>query len=257
MTIKTQTEEQKNLARKIKALLAKTVEAGASEAEAMSAFTLAHRLLEQHQMSLSDLDLREEGTCHSVQSMDHIARRMSTLVGKYCECKVWMSDYQPVYKYVRIKNKEKKIFNGNEYTKINFIGIKSDCDFAEWLMAALAGYVQGREMSYMFGELCATAADAEDFVTGCIDRINKRLREEIDARKAKRVVSTGRDLVPLKNAMITEAFAKLGISLKKEDNLNFRVMNQDAYARGNAAGDGVTFNRPINRDSDNGPLLLK
>jgi len=247
----------KNITRKIKALLAKTVEAGASEAEAMSAFTLAHKLLEAHQLSLSDLDLREEGTHHVTQTLDHIAMRMSVRVGQYCECKVWKSELRPVFKYIKVGKKEKKIPAGEEYTKINFIGIRSDADFAEWLMAALTSYVSGREMSYMFGDFCGTAQDAEDFTTGCIDRINARLKEEIDKRKANRLQSTGRDLVPLKNAMINERFATLGISLISNSAQSFRVMNQDAYADGNRAGDGVTFNRPVSRDEDRSQRLLK
>ena len=245
----------KNVTRKIKALLAKTVEAGATEAEAMSAFTLAHKLLEEYQLNLSDLDLREEGTSCVVQTMDNIARRMSRRVGEYCECKVWMSEPRPKFKYVKVGSKEKKVQDGKEYTKINFLGIKSDADFAEWLMAALSSYVQGKEVAFMFADFCASVEDAEDFTSGCINRINERLKLEIDKRNAKRATSTGRDLVPLKNAMITEAFNKLGLLLKDAERSHYRVMNREAYERGQNAGDGVSFNRPVHRDNYETKLL--
>lgn len=247
----------KSVTRKIKALLAKTVEAGASEAEAMSAFTKAHELLEAYQLNLSDLDLREEGTQHIVQTMDIIARRLSKKVSKYCECKVWMSDMQPIYKFVKMgKNKkEKKIYMGQDYTKINFMGIKTDADFAEWLMLALASYVQGKEMSFLFSHDDATVEDTEDFTTGAIDRINERLQYEIDKRNANKAASTGRDLVPLKNAMITEAFAKLGITLNTTTPANYRVMNAQAYMNGQQAGNGVSFNRPVSSEDRSVKLL--
>lgn len=257
MTVETETETKiKSVTRKIKALLSKTIAAGATEAEAMSAFTLAHKLLAEYQLSLSDLDLREEGTSHIKQSMDHIAKRMSVLVGKYCECKVWMSDSQPVFKFIKVGTKQKKIRDGEQYTKINFIGIRSDADFAEWLMAALSSYVQGKEMAFLFGDYCGTADDAEDFVTGCINRINERLKFEIDKRNANKAASTGRDLVPLKNAMITEKFAALGITLNHKTATAYRVQNQSAYNSGVAAGNGVTFNRPVQAE-DRTQRLLK
>jgi len=231
----------KNVTRKIKALLAKTVEAGATEAEAMLAFTKAHELLAEYQLNLSDLDIREEGTEHVQKDINTYVDRLCVRVGKYCECKTWRGDW------------DKKV----GYTKVNFIGIKTDADFAEWLMTALVSYVAGREMAFLWSDECDSGNSAHDFVSGCIDRINERLKEEIDKREFARswTASTGRDLVPLKNAMIAEKFNQLGIRLVASRKTNYRVMDQNAFNAGQAAGDGVSFNRPIHSDSNTQRLL--
>lgn len=243
-------DQIKNVTRKIKALLAKTVESGATEAEAMSAFTKAHELLNEYQLSLSDLDIREEGTAHIEKDMDIIAQRMSTKVGRYCECKVWKSDW---VRNVKIVNR-KKVDMGY-YTKINFIGIKTDADFAEWLLFALTNYVAGQEMNFLFSSDNTNEYAGDDFISGCIKRINTRLQEEIDRRELMKFTSSGRDLVPLKNAMISEAFAKLGVNLVNSPGYATRIVDERAFAKGIRAGDGVSFNRPVHHDSTEQRLL--
>lgn len=218
--------EIKSVTRKIKALLAKTIEAGASEAEAMSAFTKAHEMLEQYQLNLSDLDLREEGTSHFTREVNHIIDGLTYRVAMYCEVKPW-----------RTENR----------TRMHFLGIKSDVEFAEWLLTALADYVAGKEMAFIFGDNDGSGYDAEDYKQGCISRINERLKAEVEKREFDRQwsKSTGRDLVPLKNAMIDEAFSKFGIRLAGFRGRATRIVNADAFYAGKKAGDGVTFHRPV------------
>lgn len=246
--------ETKKLVHKIKSLLAKTVEAGASEAEAMAAFTKAHELLEQYQLNLSDLDLREEGTDHRIPGLDPVSEMIYHRVGQYCECKSWKSDWKETMTEVKVGRRKKRTFSRG-YTKIHFLGIKSDADFAEWLLAALSSYVHNKEVSFMF-----SGGDDEDlsddFVLGICARINERLIELINARKLKRQFSTGRDLVPVKNAMVTEAFAKLGIDLSKTSR-TYRAVDERAFQAGRQAGDGVTFNRPIHSQRPEEILKIK
>lgn len=237
----------KSLIRKIKALLAKTIEQGATEFEAMNAMAKAHELLAKHQLELSDLDIREEGTEKISVELDIIKNDLAVNVAKYCECRVWQN------------SKEKKLY---------FLGIKTDALFADWLILALADFVTKQEVSFMFSDDCTTTAkgtkakqaklEINSFVQGCCKRINERLREEIMKRERERrsFTSTGRDLVPLKNAMITEAFAKLNLNLGRARETKRQNVDPNAYSAGRKAGESVGFNRPVNRDNSNERKLL-
>lgn len=228
--------ETKKLIHKIKSLLAKTVEQGASEHEAIMAMNKAHELLEKYQLNLSDLDIREEGTEHiTINKFDQIKLDLAVQVAKYCECKVW--------KIPREK-------------EIHFLGIKTDAQFAEWLLLALADFVSKQEAIFMFSNDCGTKLQVDSFTQGCVKRINERLREEIAKRTIKnQFATTGRDLIPLKNAMITEAFKQLGIHLGAGRAQRQGYVDPNAYNRGKEAGNNVGFNRPINRESNERKLL--
>lgn len=237
-------QEIKSVTKKIKALLAKTIESGATEAEAMSAFTKAHEMLSAYQLNLSDLDIREEGTNKVEMEMDLIIRRLFTKVAKYCDCKGWMSE-------PKVDRKTKETL----WSKVSFLGIKTDADFAEWLITALASYVQGKQMAFLFHPDNHSSRDTDDFVTGCIDRINERLQYEIDKRNAQKASYGGRDLVPLKSAMINEAFNRLNMRMITAKSVQLSVNNSSAYLSGRKTGDGVTFNRPVSDNRDFQKLL--
>lgn len=221
------TSQNKTLiAKKIRALLAKTTEAGCSEAEALMAMDKAHELLAKHQLSLSDLDLREEGTSHKKATKDYrgIGKRIASRVALFCDCKVWTSD-----------------------AEINFIGLDSDAQLCEWLLAALVGFVQRSALEWKAetGETIPNIVDS--FIQGTIDRLNRRLRVETERRQvnAKPSQNSGRDLVPLKNAMIDEAMAKLGLRLEYRLLTRAEITSKAAFEAGKEAGDRASFHRPI------------
>lgn len=245
-------EEKQAIARKIRALLAKTVEAGATEAEAMMAMTKAHELLAKYQLQLSDLDLREEGTTLKTFDYNEVAESLYAKVGKYCECKGWRgSTLKQVPVGKRGKTKWQNVY------EINFLGVKSDAIFAEWLLAALISFVENQQADYYLDHDHVSTAMSRDFVVGCCARINERLAAEIQKRDFDRKfsASTGRDLVPLKNAMITEELNRLGLRFTSYSNTR-RYANDSAYAAGKAAGDNVGFNRPVHSE-DRSVRLLK
>lgn len=121
----TSEDNKKSIAFKIKALLAKTTQAGCSEAEAMMAAHKAKELLDKYQIDLSELDLREEGTSETEVQMSAISRDLSGSVAAYCEVKSWRSQ-----------------------GKHHYLGLKSDVFFAEWLLLALTSFVQRKTLDY-------------------------------------------------------------------------------------------------------------
>jgi hypothetical protein len=78
-----------------------------------------------------------------------------------------------------------------------------------------------------------------DFRYAMACRISKRL---YDMKAAQAAPSDGRSLVVTKSAIVTEEFAKLGLSLNKGRSKNVRVTNEAAYQAGTAAGDSVSIN---------------
>lgn len=247
-------EEKKNIAKKIKALFAKTTEAGASEHEAMAAMQKGRELLEKYQLELSDLDIREEGTEVKRFDWSAVGERLYTKVGNYCECQSWKSDtHTPIY---RTKGKYKGLFSHYQQGfEFKFVGIKSDAVFAEWLFAALVSFVENQQADFYMDNREVSVSQSHDFVTGCVDRLRTRLQHEIDERKRNRPLGSGRDLVPLKNAMIKEKMQALGVTLVFTTAARPEYRDPNAYMAGQAAGNNVGLHRPMSYENSE-PLKI-
>lgn len=241
-------EEKKSIALKIKALFAKTTAAGCTEEEAMMAFSKGHELLEKYQIDLSDLELREEGTSRKRFDFDEVSASLYTEVGRYCECKTWRGNKEV---QVPRRNAKGRIMKGKFTWEIHhtceFLGLKSDAVFAEWLLASLVSFIANQQADYFLDHSNVSVAMSKDFTAGCVARLRERLIAEVAKRDLERSKATGRSLVPLKNAMIVEAFAKTGINLTfyKKVNIGDMYSDHSSYMAGRSAVEGVSFNRPV------------
>lgn len=219
-------QRKRTIALKIKALLAKTTESGCTEAEALEAAAKAAELLHKYQLDLSELDLREEGTAEAAVEYDDLARALAGMVAKYCECKVWGEPRKG---------------------KMKFLGLTSDAWFAEWLMLALTAFVKRKGLEYSLDQRNVFQSDITDFRFGCINRINERLKAEIDARKAEAQGATGRALIVLKDQLVTEAWVKKNLNLRSSNWRHGGTTHSAAYASGYAKGGDARFARPVER----------
>lgn len=219
----TSEDNKKSIAFKIKALLTKTTQAGCSEAEAMMAAHKAKELLDKYQIDLSELDLREEGTDETEVQMSAISRDLSGSVAAYCEVKSWRDDY-----------------------KHHYLGLKSDVFFAEWLLLALTSFVQRKTLDYSLNTVKIYQNDVAEFQIGCAKRIRERLQAEVEARKAERS-STGRELIIVKDQLVTEAWAKKNLQLSGGSRPRQALASQH-YMAGHSAGGEARFSRPVSRD---------
>lgn len=245
----TETKRQ-SIAAKVRALLAKTVENGATEDEAIAAMEKAHELMARYQLSLTDAELEEEGTsrfttaAHDVAS-HQVNRKLRTkiflanAVSRYCDCKTWRSD-------------------GVE-EKINFFGLRSDAEFASWLIDSLTLFVE-LETDRHLAKSGVRGADARwrarvSFSLGCVTRIAERLDELVAAREVKDgKTATGTSLIVVKNALVERDFKSLGLQLRKGSSRG-RSVNSAHYSAGQAAGNRATFGKPVNGGA--GTRLLK
>ncbi len=214
---------------RVRALLAKTVDNGATEAEALSAAAKAKEIMAQYQVSLTDTQIREEG-CVTGSPEKYtggwdVQTRLAVSLAAFCDCRVWKSKGQ-----------------------IKYFGLESDVEFAHWLTAALQSFCwsaakdfENEEKRMM--ETCAWATK-RDFMLGCIQRINKRVEEETRKRKPQQT-ATGSSLVVVKGAIVEEAFAKLNMRLSTHRRYEKRVSSQSAFSQGQGAGNRANFSRSM------------
>ena len=120
--------DRETIARRIKALLAKTVEHGASEAEAMSAAEKARELMAKYMVDADDLQDDRIDTNNLQQSWRgplSVADQLFAFVARFCDCQPW------------------RIGKANKFT-----GRQSDMLFATWLLDALDGFVNRKTAEY-------------------------------------------------------------------------------------------------------------
>jgi len=234
-----QSDALRAIAARVRALLSKTTEAGATEAEALSAATKARELMDKYQLSLSDTELEAEGASRVNIEADSrvqfsIQQNLAMRVAAYCDCRVWQSGGKG----------------------LNFFGLQSDSAFASFLCVSLAGFVQRSAVEWALR--AEGAGDQRGFMAGAESRINQRLRELTAARQqqdaSQALSASGRSLIVVKNAIVEREFAKLGLSLGKSRVGRGAVTDSGAYSAGRAAGDRASFGRPISGQS--GPKLL-
>lgn len=205
-----------SLIAKIKALLAKTVANGCTEAEAMSALAMAQRMMAEHDIAQADMTEEAEGvTAAHVVKTDHdkIRDRLFQAVARFCRCREWRSG-----------------FDG-----ITFCGLESETVFAHWLLDMLADFVMRAASDW---RACVhTRRDRAAFVVGCCDRISERLI-------ALASQPAGRGIVVSRDALIKSFMDRNGISLTRGRG-EFRLLDPAAYAAGCDAGEAAQFNRPV------------
>jgi hypothetical protein len=227
--------ERDKIARIIRALLDKTLEKGATEAEAMSAASKARELMDRYQIVLGTAAMEAEGTIKMDFSRSpyrglNIRGRIGVKVAKFCDCRIWGGS------------------GGNTYS---FFGMRSDVEFAGWLMASLDSFLQQASLQYVqqYKRLDARSRWQlqKEFIIGACVRINERLEALIRGRGSEPVVGDGRSLVVVKGAIVTREFAKLGLRLG--GGRGFRAgfdSKGSAFAAGQSAGDCASFGRPVN-----------
>lgn len=236
------------LAAKIRALLAKTVDNGCTEAEAMAAAAKAKQLMDEYQIDLDEAGLEAEGfvrgtaegaEARKLNAQDWLANAISS----YCEVKSWRTATGGTYARAKYR-----------YV---FFGLKSDVEFANWLLKALEAFCWQRADAWAIETGQGDYLSKRNFVMGCASRISQRLREEAAARKAaNQHTATGKSLIVVKGALVDREFAKLGLRLRTASRSGgYRSGgSHDAHAAGRSAGDRASFGRPVSGGSS--PKLI-
>lgn len=214
---------------KISALMAKTTSNGCTEAEALAALDKARAMMDAYEVTEDELRLTKEEKAvlrkepPGSKDPNNVKAYMGAAIADFCDCKVWRTPDGLV-----------------------FCGLKSDAQFATYLMDTLAEFVRAELVNHL---LQCTLPKGErrlvinGFIAGATGRISKRLRDLI--RQSQPVVSSNsKALTVVKNQAVAAKMKELDIQLRAGRSSS-RRLNGDAFRAGAAAGDRASFGRPI------------
>jgi hypothetical protein len=217
---------------KIKALLAKTTERGATEAEMLSALDKASAMRDAYEITDEELQLtKEEKVALHADPPDladphGIKWRLCHGVSEFCGVEIYRARHE---------------------TGLKCIGMPSDVQFAMWLLDTLADFVFGELYSHLIGSLAPRSERRviiRSFVEACCERITVRFLQLVEQSKAART-SNGRELVIVKDAAIKAFMHDNDIRLHSCGARSPSTVNAAAAAAGHSAGDRASFGRPV------------
>ena len=212
--------------------MAKTVENGCTEAEAMNALSMAQAMMDAYDVSLDDIEEAKKESATRAEMKDmrdphNIRNWLATNVSKFTNTMVWTV------------NKK----------KFNFVGLPSDIDFAIWLLEHLTLFVQKELKNYLWAngyqslEASSKRRVINGFILGCCSRINARLKELTEQGEMKRNENANA-LIVVKNDLIDKKMQELNINLRMPRQRRTRI-EPNGYAAGQAAGNNASFGRPV------------
>ena len=217
---------------RIQALRAKTIANGCTEDEALSAAAKVAELLDRHDLSLSDVELRSSACERRVYETRRKKRiPLDDCIGAiahFCDCRVW---------------REKNAAGENSYV---FFGLGADVEVAHYLAELIDGAVRaelGRfKTSGDYGRFRHQERHLANasFALGMVASIAQRL-VAIKAGRDQVNESTGRGLVVLKTSVVDAEFDRLDLKLRTTRSSS-RMVSMTAYEAGGAAGASLAIN---------------
>jgi len=227
------TVERESLLSKIRALLAKTMEAGCTEEEAMAALAKAQAMIAAYEVTDAELKLTKEEKAilrsepPGTKDPHQIKWNLLHAVSKFCNCESW---------------RERRRNGGG----IVFVGPPADVQFATWLLDHLAAFVEAETVNF----LMETEPSNEDrrsairgFVAGCTERISYRL-EELCEQTAAAANSNAKALVVVKDQAVQAKLKELDIRIHLSCG-GYVEHDPSSYHAGTAAGDRASFGCPV------------
>jgi len=212
--------------RLIRELQKKTEDNGCSEHEAMAAAQKMGQLLEDYQLNIDEVGIREDASqCrkNEVYAQDQFAGTLISGIRAFCGI---------------IAYQESGTGHGMKYV---LFGTPHDLEIALYLYEVCAEAMDHDWVNYM-NEHGYSMKKRASFRMGFAGRVYDRLRQmkaERDARNA----STSRALVVLKDQLVKAEWAKQGVKLVKSRGTV--AADSHAYGHGHAAGGRVNLNNPL------------
>ncbi|MSP51096.1 MAG: DUF2786 domain-containing protein [Alphaproteobacteria bacterium] len=220
---------------RIQGLRAKTTNNGCTEAEALLAAVKVAELLDRHDLSLSDVEIRDSG-CDRLEYETRRKKRIPLddcigAIAVFCDCRVW-----------REKNRD----GGVRYV---FYGLRADIEVAHYLTDLIDNAVRfelGRyKTSNDYRRLrhqdrhLANGSFALGMVATIADKLIKMKAARDTANRG-----TGRDLVILKAAVVDAELEKLDLKLRTVRRAT-RMVAPVAYEAGGAVGASLSINPAV------------
>ena len=228
MTDKAKQERESKLAQ-IRAMMARTVDNGCTEAEAKAAAAAVDRLLAKYEVDLDELTVKEQEIVRlDVTGRYHEVSGVALAIGGFTDCKVWSDGPNLVY-----------------------FGFKVDTEIAEYL-TMIFRRAMDRDVDkftmfnpdYNGAPRRAIKGAESSFKVGMGARLGERLNE-LKSKRDFTQRSSGRDLVLIKTPLVQDAFAALGLTLGRGRGHGYSVSDTGAFKAGRIAGDKVSIHQGI------------
>ena len=228
--------KREDLLRRIRGLMGMTTANGCTEAEAQLAAAHVDRLMGEYDINLSDLEVRDQ-TCDQIGvptgTIDrHMVTETGAAIAAFTDTKWWRS-------------------HRDDGVYIMYFGCRTDIEIAEYLTylfqralereTAGVGLLDFRWQKMHAGQRMEAR---RSFGLGMAARLSERLTELKSKRDWTTEHATGRSLIVVKGAVVTEQYAKLNL------NLHYRpgpdaARDAAAYRSGLQAGDRVTIQQGV------------
>ena len=218
---------------RIQALRQKTVDRGCTEEEAVAAAAKVASLLDRYGLSLGEIKLKNQNA--EGFGVDTGRRRFGPIdnclpvVGRFCDCRVWTEqDDDGQIRYI-------------------FFGLPADTEGARYLYELIEQAFETEMQQFKRSELYMSHRTGErrsathSFQTGLAQGIGWKLERLRAERDITMQASAGRDLVVVKDEVIDEDLAKLGLHFKTRGGRRRRSVLKDAYKAGQEAGNRFAY----------------
>lgn len=217
---------------RIQGLRAKTIANGCTEAEALLAAAKVAELLDRHDLSLTDIEIRNT-PCERRTYETNRKKRIPLddcigAIANFCDCRVW---------------REKNALKETAYV---FFGLRADVEAAHYLAELVDNAVRSELGNYKISAAYRQFRHQErhlanaSFALGMVASIGDKLTMMKAARDAVKNGS-GRDLVVLKTAVVDTELARLDLKLREAHSTG-RMVSSAAYDAGGAAGAALPIN---------------
>lgn len=217
---------------RLQALRAKTVANGCTEDEALAAAAKVAELLDRHDLSLSDLEIRQEQCEQSVVATNKKQRQPISAcvaaIAAYCDCKVW-----------REKDETGRI-------RYVFFGLRPSIEMAHYVYDVIAITMANAWDHYARDKRFIRYGHDEkgSFLIGMAVSIADKLTVMKSEREQAVKLKSGRDLVVVRQAVVEAEFAKLDLNLRRGQGSGKKVAT-GAFEAGRAAGQSVTLHSGV------------
>ncbi len=213
---------------RLRALAAKTVENGCTEAEALVAAAKLAELLERHNVTMDEAELRANPfTQHEERHGDDVGARLWKVargVSILTDTRWWTSG------------------PGVHPVEIGFFGFDHEVAVARYLLEICAGAMRRAELSLQYQYALLRPVSRRRRILPYLDGMADRLGERIAAMKPSAPAGTG--LIVLRGALVDAAAAEIGLKITSRKVLGSRD-TEDTYRQGRRAAEGVALNRGV------------
>ena len=235
-------EEKESVLKRIQKLLQMSIENGASENEAMLAADKAQKLLQEHNLSISDL--KDEDQVEPMDSEDVEVERdlwkgyIRGATAKLYFCKTYTTmKLDKHYRRVKV---------------ITFVGRKSNRMVATEMCKYFINTVDrlaAEEFREVPGSRASINKMSHAFKQGCASRLQRRLLDRYNEIAPEYIPQGNPDGLPVlyKNEQmaITKWLEQKGIRLTSRKS-SMSIRDRVAYSRGSEKGNGIGINTQVN-----------